>query len=415
MSRVRRLPATAVAFCVAGMVACTATIPSPTPLPTPSPDREPSANASASSVAASLRPTASEGGGDLGAELDIQTLDSALTDPMLDFVSDGASILYSSGRGKGSGLEAAPDLWRYTPGPDAVPELLWRNPERNHTIPRITGDLGMIAFVEFPMSGERAWNLWLIPDDGADAILLDTHPGDADVSSLVPSVSVYRPLVVWTAFDRGPQGPVSQLLMATAPDWEPVLIAERLAAEAELWLPSLYGSSLVYCEVRYSADRTTDQRFVYLLDLADPAAEPRRLDSSGRATMPLIRDDDILWKEADPGFNMFNWGTMYHHDLQSGVTSPLSTWPQEYVNYPSMGARFVAWWGADSAKFGVYDLGFGRARLIEIQPGDAERSTIRAHVSGDLLVWMEVDNATNTSELRYAYLPAAGTERTDDR
>ena len=35
-----------------------------------------------------------------------------------------------------------------------------------------------------------------------------------------------------TAFDHGPDGPVSQLRVASAPEWEPVTIRELLAVEA---------------------------------------------------------------------------------------------------------------------------------------------------------------------------------------
>ena len=87
--------------------------------------------------------------------------------------------------------------------------------------------------------------------------------------------------------------------------------------------------------------------------------------------MPLLVGDGVYWKEADPGFNMFNWGHMFRYEFATGEVSPVSVWPQEYVNYPSAGARFLAWRGADAFKFGVYDMIRGQARLIADSTGDA--------------------------------------------
>lgn len=349
----------------------------------------------------------------LAAEIEVGHLDPHTTHPILEFASDGRSVIFSSGIAPDSGAEAAPDLWQFEPGRTVAPELVWRNPDRDHSIVKIAGDLGTTAFVDIPTTGERAWNLWLVPEVGADPILLDSHPGDDDVPSLVPSFSVYQPIIAWTAFDRGTDGPVSQLLYAEAPTWTPTVALERPAAEAELWLPSLYGRTVVYSEVRYSTDHQTDERSVHLLRLGVPGAEPRRLDASGRATMPVISDDTVLWKEADPGFNMFNWGRMFQCDIASGEVSPVSIWPQEYVNYPSAGGRFVAWWGADAFSFGVFDLVRDRARLIASYPSKSETNVLRPHIAGDLLVWLYVEGAgpDASSELRYAFLPNATADR----
>jgi hypothetical protein len=88
----------------------------------------------------------------------------------------------------------------------------------------------------------------------------------------------------------------------------------------------------------------------------------------------------------------------------------LSAWPQEYVNYPSAGARFVAWWGADSFKLGIYDLGRNAPRLIGRSSEASQESFVRPHVAGDLLVWLHVDTDApggGTGELRWAFLPAS--------
>ena len=392
---------------LAGMAACTAVVPEPSsPV---SASVQPSISGHPASSVASHRLG-------LGEELDIASFPREVSGTTLEFVSDGSAILYSSSRAPDAGPESAPDLWRYEPGA-AEPTLVWRNPERDHSIVKIAGDIGTTAFVEMPITGERAWNLWLVPEPGAEAILLDRHPGDDGVSSLVPSIAVRDSLVAWTAFDRGPDGPVSQLLIARAPAWEPTLLQQRRAAEAELWLPSVYGGRMAYTEVGYSPDRSTDERRVFLLDLTDPAAEPLRLDASGRATMPLILGDTVLWKETDPGFNMFNWGRMVACRLPDCDPEPISIAPQEAVNYPSIGERFVAWWGRDAFAFGIYDLERGQARLIEIYPGESGDNVLRPHVADSLLVWLFVDASdpdAARSELRYTFLPMAGGDRLDD-
>jgi hypothetical protein len=386
------------------VAACSAATPSAS-APTSTP-RDPTSIAPAptSSHRPSARPTPS---GALAAQIEIASVDPGLTHPIGEFRSDGQMIVYASARASDAGPDGTPDLWRL-PLPEHEPELLWRNPERSNSIVVIAGDLGTYAFVDMPLTGERAWNLWILPRGaGRDgAVLLDTHPGDEDVSSLVPSVAVYEDSVVWTAFDRGASGAVSQLRVAQGPDWEPRTIREVPAADAELWFPSLLGSTLAYVEVRYLDGRTDDERHVYLGSTA-PGTEPRRLDRSGLATMPVLIDDGVLWKEAEEGFSMMNWGRMYHHDIGTGVTRRLRTSPQQWVNYPSAGARFGAWWGADSFQLGVYDFLLDEPRVIARHSHASQTSDLRPHLAGDLLTWIEVvlEDAEERSELRYAFLP----------
>lgn len=388
----------------------------------------PTPNASTSSVP--VRPSAAQSAtltspvpsrepiGDLGRQIEIGTLDPAWTTPTLEVASDGEAVIFSSGAADGAGAEGAPDLWRYRPGA-AVPELLWQNPRRDRALIRIGGEFGTWAFVDTGIHGERAWDLWLLPAIGVEPILLDTHPGDEAVSSLAPSFAVHQGQIAWTAFDRGPDGPVSQLLYARAPAWEPVLIAERDASTAELWLPSLRDTEIAYCEVIYAEDRSSDERRVYVTNVLTPDVAPRRLDTSGRATMPLLLlNRGVVWKQAEPGFNMFNWGNLFRYDEQLAEVRALPTRPQEFVNYPSAGTRFVAAWGVNSTAFGVYDLDLETARLIDRYPSDGDEHILRPHISGDLLVWTYaiVDGLGHgpPPEIRYAFLPAAGSNRNSD-
>jgi hypothetical protein len=348
---------------------------------------------------------------DLGAQIEIGVIGPEYTEDMADFVSTGDAVLFSSGAEPDvATTTGAPDLWEVQPWGD--PELVWKNPARDHTLVRIGGDLGTYAFVDMPLTGERAWTLYLLPGGGEDAIVLDEHPGDEDVSSLVPSFSVHAGRIVWTAFDRGPDGPVSQMLMAGQPDWEPRVILEYPAAEAEIWLPSLYGTTLTYSEVRYSKDGLTDERSVWLMSLDEPGA-PRRLDTTGRATMPVMIADAVLWKQTERGYNMFNWGHMYRHDLDTGRVSLVDITPQTFVNYPSGGQRYAAWRGADSFQLGVYDHVLDEPRLIESNPTESDTSVLAPHIHESLLVWLRVvgSDADAVAELRYAAMPDAGEAR----
>jgi hypothetical protein len=396
-----RWPSLLVAASVSWVAGC-----APTTQPPASP-RPPSLTSSALAGATSEpspSPTDTPG---LADEIEVGRLDPELTDTILEFASDGTSILFSSGLADDAGANAAPDLWRVEAGADGRPELLWRNPARDHSIVKLAGDLGMVAFVDIPLDGTRAWDLWLIPRHDDEAILLDTHPGPDKVSGLVPSFSVQEQTIVWTAFDIGPDGPVSQMLMARAPDWEPTLLLERAAAGRELWFPSLYGPRVAFCEVVYSADRTTDQRHVYLLDLGDAESEPVRLDHSDLATMPILVEDTVIWKEADPGFSMFNWGLLWRDDIGGPGPMRLDTAPVDYVDNPSAGSRFVAWAAADSFQFVVYDLLENRPRVIESYSAADQANVLRPHIAWDLLVWLyaEGETADGYAEIRYAFLP----------
>ncbi len=121
----------------------------------------------------------------------------------------------------------------------------------------------------------------------------------------------------------------------------------------------------------------------------------------------------MAWKEADPGFNMLNWGTMWRHDPATGAASRLDTGPQAYVNFPSAGERYVAWWPEDPTRFGVFDLERGEAREIARYPGTGERVIVEPHLSGNLLVWRYAERLDGASwaEIRYAFVPGAGADR----
>lgn len=408
----------AVALAAAGVIGLLGACESSSIAPSPLPSARPTSPASApGSPAPTGTPTPLPGEPDfsslvdLGLELEIGVLGREHTDDLLDFVSDGEAILYSSGiEPDVTTSSGAPDLWRLEPFEE--PELIWKNPHRDHSLVGLGGDVGTYAFVDIPLTGEREWTLYLIPRRGQEATVLDEHPGDEDVPSFVPSFSVYERRIVWTAFDRGPEGPVSQLLTASEPAWEPELLLEHPASEVEIWLPSQDGAHVAYTEVRYSEDRDSDERSVWLMPIGEPGAT-RRLDASGRATMPVLVADAVLWKEADRGYNMFNWGRMFRYDLADERVVAIDLTPQTYANYPSGGQRYAAWWGSDSFSFGIYDHVLDEPRLIERNPPGSDTGVLRPHIAASLLAWMRVVGSDEDAwgELRYAWVPDAADAR----
>ncbi|MGH2402562.1 MAG: hypothetical protein ACRDE6_07600, partial [Candidatus Limnocylindria bacterium] len=288
MNHRRQAPAFA-ALLVGGVVACTAATPTPpSPVGSPRPSAAPSASAA---VSATVRPSSESSTFSPSPnrlELDIGQLDPAWVWPMLDFASDSYAVIYSSGVLDGPVGDGAPDLWRYVPGAPE-PELLWRNPERDRQLAKIGGDTDVWAFAEMSSLGERWWKLWLLTEPGAEPKLLDAHPGDEDIPSLIPSFDVDAGRVAWTSFGRGASGEaLTRLWLAEAPGWEPRILAEADAATRAYWLPSLRAQQLGYVDVAIGDDPSEDIRHVMLMDLVPGAPEPVQLDTSGNATMPIL-------------------------------------------------------------------------------------------------------------------------------
>jgi hypothetical protein len=181
------------------------------------------------------------------------------------------------------------------------------------------------------------------------------------------------------------------------------VLQERRAADAELWFPSLLGADLVYTEIVYAPDHERDERRVWHTGVHDPEP-PRRLDTSGLATMPVVNQHGIAWKEGDPGFHQLNWGTMEQLDPDTERPAPL--WAEDEVNYPSAGTRFMTWWTIDPTHLVAWDGQQGEVRTI-VEYGGEEHRIRRPHVAGSLIVWQLVDETVEPTltEIRYALLP----------
>jgi hypothetical protein len=342
-------------------------------------------------------------------DLLIHDIDPSVTGPFLEVLSDGIGIWYSASPRDDPTVDAATTLYRYDVDTERV-EAVWESADPTFAIVRMAGEVGTIAFAELDVTpGDRAWNLWLLPERGAEPILLDKYPGGDDVPGAVPSFDVETGRIVWTAFDRGDNGPVSQMWLATSPDWEPQLLATRQARERELWLPSMWLDQVAFVEVIYDDDRTDDERRVLLMDLSRPDAEPRRLDTSGLATMPLLTADGLVWKEGEEGMSMFNWGWLAHYRFEDRAVHPISM-GEDQINYPSLGSRFVAAGSIDSTMLLVYDLDRREVRTVELNPPTDPHDLAHPSLTGNLLVWIVFPYTEEAAYLRWTYLPYPGAD-----
>lgn len=393
MRRCRRAFTLGVIAIVIAACGTVSSVPSGAPDVTSSPAPSPRPSTSADQ---SLESTPGGKLGSIASLMTIKAADATFSSRVLEFASTGSAIIASAGTGD----DAAPDLYSILPS-TGEPSLLWENPERQRSIVKLAGDGDTIAFVDMPVSGDIDWTLRLIPDVGEEAIVLDEYAGDGDASSMVPSFSVYWPYVAWTAFDAGLDGPVSQLVVAKSPDWEPRVIAERSAAKAELWFPHVYGASLLYTELTYAEDRESDERTVWLTDVH--GTDPERLDATGFATMPVMNQYGVAWKEGEPGFHMLNWGAVTAYDADGGTALPVTG---SSANFPSAGERYMTWWSVDSSRLEVWDARRAMTRDIVTYEGGAPQIQ-RPHVEGGLLAWLFVDESVEPSlrEIRYAFLP----------
>jgi len=398
-----------VAVALVAVTGCVTATPPETPPATEQPIASPFATRSPPATLSSA-PSPSERG---QLEVEIGRLDPTVSGDFYQVVSDGTAIWYSaSGDAETSGGTGS-DLFHHVPGQPS-PALVWENPSRDHSLVRLDGEDGVLAFADLDVTpGRREWNLWLIPELHAEPILIDSYPGGEEVPGAVPSFDVDEQRLAWTAFDESPDGPVSQLWLAAAPDWEPRLVASRLAIERELWFPSLGGSLLAYVELIDLDDRQLPERRIMIIDLDDPTAEPRRLDVSGRATMPQMIEDGVVWKETDPGMSMFTWGSLVRYSLTTDQLRPVSMGAQDFVNYPSAGNRFVAAWGSDASLLVVHDTTTTLGSRVERYPPAGPEVVDRPSLHGDLLVWVYsvLELGGGTSEIRWAWLPEPGSDR----
>jgi hypothetical protein len=330
-----------------------------------------------------------------GLGLAFEEVGQQFTTPLLDVRTDGEEIIYSSGAADGPDGAVAPDLYRLVPG--GQPERILANPDRDSSLLPIAVAGGHYAFVELNdrLYGTAGWGVWYLGEPGAEPLLLDQT--DAAASRLVPKpqLALSDDYLVWQTFSHAPDGLRSELRMFDLRTQTQSVVASALSdTEAQYWFPSLDGSRLVYTFIDYSAGACPCRTSIELMDLKHPEAGPQRLnDGAQGAVLGVIAGDSVVWKASS---DVFNWGQIVHLSLTTGE--------QTALNYPSLGNRFVAAWGADDTKFYVYDLEADAAFRIAEYAADGSRGDVRPAVSGDLMAWIHGEDADDLY-LRWTHLP----------
>ncbi|HET7686053.1 MAG TPA: hypothetical protein VFM19_06610 [Candidatus Limnocylindria bacterium] len=308
--------------------------------------------------------------------------------------TDGDDIVFSGAHPELPDAVHGPNLYRAEPG--NAPALVYENPRQDSDLLPIAADAGWVAFAEDNEAqlGDGAWILWLLPPGASEPIELDRRA--ADTGGPYPLVALNERHVVWQAITVAEAGSRATLVHLELRSMARRVLRADDPERYQWWDPALDGDRLVYTEVDYvHGDASSPSRpaelYAMLLDLSDPDAEPVRLDTSGRATEPAIAGDVVAWKEAD---NVFAWGTLTLHSLASGETRSIVTTPQGGLKTPSVGNRYVAFWGIDDTEFYVYDiLRDEMVPIFQLAPDSPIGGAFRAEVAGDLLVWVQGTDA----------------------
>jgi hypothetical protein len=398
----RRRAAIALAFIVAGCGQ---------PAPTGTPGRLPSVTVSAAPTGGRVTPDLQATPPADPADAVVSTLvDHGLvpgSTSALHVTTDGTSI-YFSGGSDATTSDYAPDLYRATPGGPA--ELIFDNPRRASNLIPVAAGGGYVAFGEenADVYGSRAWVLWLMAPGADEPIELERNPAGND--GPLPLVAVNDAHVVWQAIGFGPVLERAELVEVALPERARRVIRSADPQDYQWWDPALDADTLVYSEVDYLHGDAASlskpaELYAMALDLSAPGAEPVRLDTSGRATEPAVRGSTVVWKEAD---NVFAWGTLSllerDGDRDRDAPTMVVTSPQGAIKSPSVGNRFVGFWGIDDTEFVLYDLKTDAvADVFILDPASEIGGAFRVEVAGDLVVW--VQGAEGGSVVAWGRLP----------
>lgn len=236
----------------------------------------------------------------------------------------------------------------------------------------------------------------------SEPVMIDEADGPGAAAGPVPFFDIDGIRVVWTAFHGADAEQESQILVREHETGKTLVLRSASAAEEQFWFVDLDADRLVYGAVEFPSSGP-EERHVYLLDLADPAAGPQRLDESGLAAMPQISGDVVVWKETDPEFHLLSAGTLVTYSVASEEIQPID-FGIPRLNYPSLGDRFVAAWIQDATVFNVYDLLENQdLEVLRFPPTGAE-AVVRPTIAGRLLVFTHVPADGAPLELQWAVL-----------
>lgn len=315
--------------------------------------------------------------------------------------TDGQQIVYSSGAALGEGSGVAPDLYAMRPGEE--PRVIFANQNRDSTLLPIAVHDSRYAFAEanVRLYQPNGWKLWFMATDAAQPVLVDETEQTIEVPSPLPIMSLSDRYLVWQAFHQTQDGPRSQLLLFDQLSGETRVLFSQPPDVEQFWFPDIDANRLVYGVVDYREPSTPQG--IYLMDLTDSRAEPALLSASGFAVTPSIAGDWVVWKDAA---DVFNWGSIVGHNLVTGEERTLDFGQQASLNYPSVGNRFAAAWGADATMFFISDLMTLEPVKIQILAPDSQAGSTRPYVRGDLLVWAGIKPDDDSIILQWAVLPS---------
>ena len=329
------------------------------------------------------------------------TIDQRSTTPALEYRSTGSYLIWSSGARISKEADVAPDLFGSTPGGSVT--LLYDNPNRDSRLEFVGGEGTHFAFMEYNrrVLGLGGWKLWYLSGPG-------TQPAEIDhgVGGQLPFFAISGHSLVWTAVHGQPEQ--SQLLLIDLTTMHRLVLLSALPTQTQYWFPSIDGNRIVFGTVESAADGQSDQRHIYVLDVGAQAA-PTRLDTSTSASEPVIRGEDVVWKESDPTINFLNAGRLVRYSLTTRVTTPITLPTISGLGFtdPSIGNRFVAAWPQSLRDIYLLDLHDNSAlKIIDLGPmtTDPTDTVARSDVAGDLLAYV-YGPATGDLELRWVILP----------
>ncbi len=341
----------------------------------------------------------------------VECLPQAWTGMMLLDSTDGSELIWSRGE---SGEQWAPDLYGFTPGA-STPSLIYRDPNRNAQLNTIAVHRGRYAFEELftNKDGTSGWRLWFIASKGSAPIVLDSNADDPQGLPVPGIVAAFTDeQVTWNTVHSVKGQVFWSLRSYTFSTKTTRTLVEAPETATEFWFPNADDRGrLVYATVEYGPDRQTKTAayHVYIANLTDNPLQPRRLDSDGLATEPVLSDGDtVVWKTVDPSMSIATWGSLYRFSLSGRQEHQISFDDQTMLDYHSAGNRYVVGWESNATSFNAYDLETDTSLWIEKHE---PTSTVGAHmavVSEDMVVFIRADDSLPGGKnkwLCYAKLP----------
>lgn len=329
--------------------------------------------------------------------------------PISELATDGTYIAWAGGDDPVVGA-GAPNLYRWKIDASAI-ETVFKNPLDNRSIALIAIDGGRVAFSESGSQDERTvdWNFLYIAAPGAKPIRLASATRPIDAPGLVPQPTISGNRLVYSLQTIEGSSATSQLISLDLTTMKKTVLAASNFDELEYWFPSLDGDRLVYGTVEYANDPLNGERHVYLLDLADPSAKPKRLDDDGEASQPTINGDIVVWKSAPRDFNANNWGQVVRYTISSGKADPLDFLGEStgyFLLNPQVGPRFVAAEPSDWTRLAVYDLETNREITVEEHDPHSDAGFMRPYMGGNVYAWVAATDFTGShSEIHFVRLP----------